>query len=142
MSHMAPRQHDLMRMSVTAVPNTKLFVWGGRGRVGDMCYERWTSRSLFGLVCPSRTSERGGLNSNRVDYCMTDGPGPPVPWVYSVVMVHHHRLPPFCPPNISAPGLGGGSSLRLHSGIEFGRSRTGKGSSGGRNNSLLWYVPS
>ncbi len=27
-------------------------------------------------------------------------------------------------------GLGGGSSL--HSGIEFGRSRTGKGSSGGR----------
>jgi hypothetical protein len=33
---------------------------------------------------------------------------------------------------------GGGSSL--HSGIEFGRSRTGKGSSGGRKKGVVWGV--
>jgi len=41
---------------VTAVP-----VRVGRRIVEDMCYEtRTTSRGLCGLVCPSRTSERGG----------------------------------------------------------------------------------
>ena len=48
---------------ITAGPTTKLVAWG-RGIVEDMCYEirraEATSRGLCGLVCRSRTSERGG----------------------------------------------------------------------------------
>jgi hypothetical protein len=43
---------------ITAGPSTKLFAWGG-WILEDMCYEP-TSPGLCGLVCPSRTSERGG----------------------------------------------------------------------------------
>ena len=39
-------------------PITKLFAWGGR-RLRHVLRET-TSRGLCGLVCPSRTSERGG----------------------------------------------------------------------------------
>jgi hypothetical protein len=47
---------------ITAVPMTKLFAWGE----GDCT----TSRGLCGLVCPSRTSERGGEG-----YCVKEGRG-------------------------------------------------------------------
>jgi hypothetical protein len=44
---------------VTAGPSTKLFAWGG-GEIGGHVLRETTSRGLCGLVCPSRTSERGG----------------------------------------------------------------------------------
>jgi hypothetical protein len=44
---------------ITAVPITKLFACGGGGAVEDMLRETM-SQGLCGLVCPSRTSERGG----------------------------------------------------------------------------------
>jgi hypothetical protein len=44
---------------ITAVPITKLFAWGEGDRGGHV-RRKTTSRSLCGLVCPSRTSERGG----------------------------------------------------------------------------------
>jgi hypothetical protein len=43
---------------VTAVPITTLFAWGGDK--GGHVLRETTSRGLCGLVCPSRTSERGG----------------------------------------------------------------------------------
>jgi hypothetical protein len=45
---------------ITAVPITKLFAWGGRRNNGGHVLRETTSRGLCGLVCPSRTSERGG----------------------------------------------------------------------------------
>ena len=57
---------------ITAVPITKLFAWGGE-TMEDMCYEKHretTSRGLCELVCPSRTSERGGEG-----YCVKEGRG-------------------------------------------------------------------
>ena len=44
---------------ITAVPITKLFAWG-EGDSGGHVLRETTSRGLCGLVCPSRTSERGG----------------------------------------------------------------------------------
>jgi hypothetical protein len=44
---------------ITAVPSTKLFACGGGGSGGHVLREN-ISRGLCGLVCPSRTSERGG----------------------------------------------------------------------------------
>jgi hypothetical protein len=44
---------------ITAVPIIKLFVWG-QGDSGGHVLRETTSRGLCGLVCPSRTSERGG----------------------------------------------------------------------------------
>jgi hypothetical protein len=44
---------------ITAGPSTKLFTWGG-GDMGGHVLRETTSRGLCGLVCPSRTSERGG----------------------------------------------------------------------------------
>jgi hypothetical protein len=41
-----------------AVPNTKLFAWG-EGESGGHVLRETTSRGLRGLVCRSRTSERG-----------------------------------------------------------------------------------
>jgi hypothetical protein len=41
------------------VPITKLFAWGEEDSEGHVLRET-TSRGLCGLVCPSRTSERGG----------------------------------------------------------------------------------
>ena len=38
---------------------TKLFAWG-EGDSGGHLLRETTSRGLSGLVCPSRTSERGG----------------------------------------------------------------------------------
>jgi hypothetical protein len=46
-------------VNVTAGPITKLFAWGGEDSGGHVLRET-TSRGLCGLVCPSRTSERGG----------------------------------------------------------------------------------
>ena len=54
---------------ITAVPITKLFAWGERGSGGHVLRET-TSRGLSGLVCPSRTSERGGER-----YCVKGGGG-------------------------------------------------------------------
>jgi hypothetical protein len=55
---------------ITAVPITKLFacVWGG-GSGGHVLRETM-SRGLCGLVCPSRTSQRGGEG-----YCVKEGGG-------------------------------------------------------------------
>ena len=44
---------------ITAGPSPKLFAWGG-GDIGGHVLRETTSRGLCGLVCPSRTSERGG----------------------------------------------------------------------------------
>ncbi len=43
---------------ITTGPSTKLFAWGG-GDIGGHVLRETTSRGLCGLVCPSRTSERG-----------------------------------------------------------------------------------
>jgi hypothetical protein len=43
---------------ITAVPITKLFAWGQEDSGGHVLRET-TSRGLSGLVCQSRTSERG-----------------------------------------------------------------------------------
>jgi len=48
-----------MCVFITAGPSTKLFAWGG-GDIGGHVLRETTSRGLGGLVCPSRTSERGG----------------------------------------------------------------------------------
>jgi hypothetical protein len=44
---------------MTAGPSTKLFA-RGEGDSGGHVLRETTSRGLCGLVCPSRTSERGG----------------------------------------------------------------------------------
>jgi hypothetical protein len=44
---------------ITAVPIIKLFAWG-EGDGGEHVLRETTSRGVCGLVCPSRTSERGG----------------------------------------------------------------------------------
>jgi hypothetical protein len=44
---------------ITAVPIIKVFAWG-EGKSGGHVLRGTTSRGLCGLVCPSRTSERGG----------------------------------------------------------------------------------
>ena len=44
---------------ITAGPSTKRFALGG-GDIGGHVLRETTSRGLCGLVCPSRTSERGG----------------------------------------------------------------------------------
>jgi hypothetical protein len=43
----------------TAGPITKPFAWG-EGDSGGHVLRETTSRGLTGLVCPSRTNERGG----------------------------------------------------------------------------------
>ena len=45
-------------MFITAVPITKLLAWG-EGDSGGHVLRETTSRGLSGLVCPSRSSERG-----------------------------------------------------------------------------------
>ena len=59
-----------MCVFITAVPITKLFAWGRGGNNGGHVLRETTSRGLFGLVCPSRTSERGGEG-----YCVKEGGG-------------------------------------------------------------------
>ena len=54
---------------ITAVPITKLFARGG-GASGGHVLRETTSRGLCELVCPSRTSERGGEG-----YCVKEGGG-------------------------------------------------------------------
>ena len=53
----------------TAVPIIKLFEWG-EGDSGGHVLRETTSRSLCGLVCPSRTNERGGEGD-----CVKEGRG-------------------------------------------------------------------
>jgi len=48
-----------MCVFITAVPLTKLPAWG-EGDSGGHVLREMTTRGLCGLVCPSRTSERGG----------------------------------------------------------------------------------
>jgi hypothetical protein len=48
-----------MCVFITALPIIKLFAWG-EGDSGGQVLRETTSRGLYGLVCPSRTSERGG----------------------------------------------------------------------------------
>jgi hypothetical protein len=55
---------------ITAGPSTKLFTWGGGGDMGGHVLRETTSRGLCGLVCPSRTSERGGEGD-----CVKEGGG-------------------------------------------------------------------
>ena len=59
----------LVCVFITAGPSTKLFAWGG-GDVGGHVLQETTSRGLCGLVCPSRTSERGGEGD-----CVKEGGG-------------------------------------------------------------------
>ncbi len=72
----AMAQHDIrvcvcVCVFITAVPVTKLFAWGGGGaRWRTDVLREMTSRGLCGLVCPSRTSERGGEG-----YCVKEGGG-------------------------------------------------------------------
>ena len=54
-------------MFITAGSIAKLFAWGG-GDSGGHVLRETTSRGLSGLVCPSRTSERGGEG-----YCVKEG---------------------------------------------------------------------
>jgi len=54
---------------ITAGPITKLFAWGGEESGGHVLRET-TSRGRCGLVCPSRTSERGGQAD-----CVKEGGG-------------------------------------------------------------------
>jgi hypothetical protein len=56
-------------VSITAVPITKLFAWG-EGDSGGHVLRETTSRGLCGLVCSSRTSERGGKGD-----CVKEGGG-------------------------------------------------------------------
>jgi hypothetical protein len=56
-------------MFITAVPNIKLFAWGEWDSGGHVLREA-TSRGLCGLVCPSRTVERGGEGD-----CVKEGGG-------------------------------------------------------------------
>ena len=56
-------------MFLTAVPVTKMFAWGEGGSGGHVLQET-TSRGLCGLVCPSRTNERGGEGD-----CVKEGEG-------------------------------------------------------------------
>ena len=53
----------------STVASTKLFAWG-EGDSGGHVLRETTSRGLGGLVCPSRTSERGGEG-----YCVKEGGG-------------------------------------------------------------------
>jgi hypothetical protein len=53
----------------SAVPITKLFAWGEGYNEGHVLRET-TSRGLCGLVCSSRTSERGGEGD-----CLKEGGG-------------------------------------------------------------------
>jgi hypothetical protein len=55
----AVRKLFFLLLFITAVPNTKLFAWREEDSGGHALRET-TSRGLCGLVCPSRTSERGG----------------------------------------------------------------------------------
>ena len=54
---------------ITAGPITKLCAWVEEESGGHVLRET-TSRDLCGLVCPSRTSERGGEG-----YCEKEGGG-------------------------------------------------------------------
>ena len=58
-----------MCVFITAVPIIKLFARGEGDSGGHVLREK-TSRGLCGLVCPSRTSERGGEG-----YCVKEGGG-------------------------------------------------------------------
>jgi hypothetical protein len=56
---------------ITSEPITKLFAWGGGGEQWRRCATRdYEPKQLCGLVCPSRTSERGGEG-----YCVKGGGG-------------------------------------------------------------------
>ena len=59
-----------MCVFITAGPSTKLFACVGGGILEDRCYDETTSRGLCGLVCPSRTSDRGGEGD-----CVKEGGG-------------------------------------------------------------------
>ncbi len=64
-----PGNHLHVYVSGSAVPiMTKLFVWEGYS--GGHVPRETTSRGLSGLVCPSRTSERGGEGD-----CVKEGGG-------------------------------------------------------------------
>ena len=56
-------------MFITTLPVIKLFAWG-EGDSGGHVLRETTSRDLCGLVCPSRTSERGGEGD-----CVKEGGG-------------------------------------------------------------------
>ncbi len=51
--------YSYVSVFITAVPIINLFAWG-EGDSGGHVLRETTSRGLCGLVCPSRTSERGG----------------------------------------------------------------------------------
>ncbi len=59
-----------MCVFITACTHYKAVRVCGGGNNGGHVLRETTSRGLFGLVCPSRTSERGGEG-----YCVKEGGG-------------------------------------------------------------------
>ena len=68
-ARMAAVAGTLIDVFITAVLIIKLFVWG-KGDSGGHVLRETTSRGLCRLVCPSRTSERGGKED-----CVKEGGG-------------------------------------------------------------------
>jgi hypothetical protein len=66
---------------ITSGPSTKLFTWGGGGDMGGHVLRETTSRGLYGLGCPSRTSERVGEGD-----CVKEGGY----LSYAIVVEHPH----------------------------------------------------
>jgi hypothetical protein len=66
-----PDFYCIVCVFITTVPILKLFalLWG-QGDSGGHVLRETTSRGLCGLVCPSRTSERGGEGD-----CVKEGGG-------------------------------------------------------------------
>jgi hypothetical protein len=62
-------QPEAVYVFITVVPMMKLFAWG-EGDSGGHVLRETTGRSLCGLGCPSRTSERGGESD-----CVKEGGG-------------------------------------------------------------------
>ena len=58
-------------MFITAGPVTELFEWGEGDSEGHVLRET-TSRGLCGLVCPSRTSKRGGEGDSTSVWSLPD----------------------------------------------------------------------
>jgi hypothetical protein len=62
-------KREVVCVFITSGPIPKLFAWGEGDSGGGHVLRETTSRVLCGLVCPSRTSERGGKG-----YCVKEGP--------------------------------------------------------------------
>jgi hypothetical protein len=103
----------LVCVFVTAAPNIKLFAWG-EGNRGRHVLRETTSRGLCGLVCPSRTGERGGEGD-----CVKEGGGEEgaVSRVLDGRVGDDRRGSPRYPYNAGSAGLVDGAGTRHASGV-------------------------